>query len=432
MFWTLLKRLTWLYLILIACLLVFLLVIPQQKEKTEYRLWREQFEDIENVPERFLKCDDSPSAQVLKKLAQPIGIDLGRGSDDSDLHPTEREELRFKSLSGPEGILAKYLKTQLEKSDQGIDEFPRELSEYLQSYEKPLEVIKHHILSNKDIHWKTDFIMRYDSGPNSPGPNLSGLISLEMVLVADALKGLKAGQSQKAERCIEAVWKLNQSLRQRSEFLVRVAAQIIDRYQFGTLRKMERPSSVWMSRMEEPDYRREILSTRGTEVFIMTKWANEGNLFPKKNFLTKNMRWYQRYCVVDYSQKMREQILKCLKVDLCSLDSQSFNDFSHSLARWNLIGSFSWDNPEHILGRVAKLMIDRELTSKILQIKNGPISTDTDTLPCDMCGNLRWKLQAHSDSELRIGLEGKLTYEKNDTLDLPLDYDLYTTLVSRE
>ena len=194
-------------------------------------------------------------------------------------------------------------------------------------------------------------------------PNGLGQIRVQRILTARALAAAHAGRDEAAARALEASWSLNESLRGRPEIIPALLSIAIARFQVGILRKVNVEEDFWGKRLETPDGRTVfldadvILGVRPK--FARTWWRYVLEEYGEASWFRRAWQVLEapayRVANVEYSDLMRDE--------LSHLRDAPLSDHSPEPPAPNLYTRNSFL-------RADRLVVDAELTSKILEAKH--------------------------------------------------------------
>lgn len=393
---------------------------------------------------RFPKTEANNSAWKLRELSAKLGIYSLMGTKESTQRfPTsEKDKNAYDKI---QNALSYYLQAQLEKPNNQIDVPSEKLRRYLTSNAANLAAIRTHVINSEIPHWEID--IENNLQPTKPLPSFLSLINFHKIFLLDALEKSRLGKNKEALDMLEVSWKLNQSVRERPEFIAQLIAIMIDRQQVGVLRKIPGLPTHWQERLRHiitQGYRQSFWISLEAEVWMNSEGIKRyGLFFPSLDGTDSQLVWskvlkpltqpYDRFSAIDYAQKTRTAIAKLSKQDFCSLDPNSTNQqLQTSFAGWNYLAPIAASSLLNQRRKVDKLVIDIELTQKILQVKEiasktGSVPKQISGIESSTCGNSKWSYKISPDGTMSISLLNqpswlKEKYRSNNSLKLPLTY----------
>ncbi|MCI0447131.1 hypothetical protein L0152_28480 [bacterium] len=147
--------------VLLLLILPVILVFPalykfaRLSESNAHDNWTKTFGvPIEDITRDFPSRSDSESAVRLKQLGIKLGIEFTTPGDTDLFLPIYKDANREKLLAGNNGLLASYIRMQLQKPNATIDPPSEIVSSYLTDSNRELEAVRDHILSSPPILWR--------------------------------------------------------------------------------------------------------------------------------------------------------------------------------------------------------------------------------------------------------------------------------------
>jgi hypothetical protein len=339
------------------------------REKQVEAEWVRSFGTRQQLLDRYPKTTTNGSTQLLERLAKQLELDLTPKTADS----ITADASASRSARERRELMSRYLKSQLEKSEATIDPPPPEVRDFLADHAKDVSAIVDTLTKAEPLRWN------FDPGSlrgRQPIPDVYGLIGLQRLLLADALVTSATRNSTAASRMLDASWKLNQPLREIPDVMCQLIALAIARLQVGALRKVEVDATVWRPRLAEYDFKRSILDTQ--LLVIWPSAARHRELLEIDSRRAKPLLERLRSTFEEpngdivWSQVLEKMRLSYLHVkDSPLLDKEIWGtengsnrnaaDAIFSIQMPNLLDSFR---------RVDRLVIESELTDKILQARS--------------------------------------------------------------
>lgn len=388
--------------------------------------------ELEKFIERFPTTQANESARQLNELTANLGIGLAFKSGNRPEAAPETIE-KFEQIREE---LDRFLETELEKTTGSQSSpAPESLRSYLQSRKAEFQAIRSHLLNSELPIWERDLKRRLDI--NSPWPSMLGLLNLQKLLILDVLEKNRLGQDQAGIDSLEASWKLNQTLWDRPDLISQVIAILVAKLQAGALRKIDGLPAQWQQRAIARDYQNSMLKSLEMESWLNYGLANN----PQMGFgdkLTPLEGLYIRLSAIDISQKMRKKFAKLEFENICSFDSEAFDaEMADSIAWWNQLGQIAMPSLSGQWRKAGKMMLDWELTQKVLQAKTLAAEQGTwpETLPdldSKVCPGERWIYQINGDRSISLSFSKNLDWllAQEGSIDLPLSYSSKRSAIS--
>ncbi len=187
----------------------------------------------------FRKSGMNETARQLEELTTRLGI--------FNPMPNRLYDGQRKNFVGPFDTLdaPAYVVSQSRKPTDDIDEAPAKLQDYLKAHRADLDAL-YSLIQRSDVpRWETDIALL----SRAPAPALFYHRQLQGLIALDILERTRKGETAAAQAALEASWKINQSLRERPEFLSQMMALSVLDLQTGALRKMEHVPDTWQKRI---------------------------------------------------------------------------------------------------------------------------------------------------------------------------------------
>jgi hypothetical protein len=287
---------------------------------------------------------------------------------------------------------------------------------YLEARGRDLDAIVNFLSTRESPAWKIDVSL----GPEAPIPNLLGQIRLQKLLVAHALNRAHLGREDEAERALHASWMLNGSLRDRPDVLSQLIAIAVARLQVGLARRISVDPASWLKRFADHDYRSSLLQAVEMESIAQLRQLPTGS-----------SRW-ERASRVAFLE-LRRTFLVNLR-DLPVVDGPVGNldppflkhEFPGTLGV--MAATLPQDNLANAVRRVDHLIIDTELTERILQARMlkaslGQWPTEIPNFNVSRMTGAHWIYSVSADGRLTVSLSRDLNWEGQPGLMLPLCYE---------
>jgi hypothetical protein len=234
-----------------------------------------------------------------------------------------------------------------------------------------LDAIESLLVTGQSPEWAFDV-----SVPESDRrmPDGVGQIRFQRVLMAHVLAAAHAGHHDEAARTVEASWNLNESLRGRPEMNPSILGIAIARLEVGVLRKLDVEEGVWRKRLAALDGRARLLDSLVLNYrpeSLRTSWGaafeseSDGSWHQRAtNLLGRSM---QRLAMADYSELMCAELAPLRSAPLSDHVPAPPTPEGENPAQ--ILAAMSIPNIQNLFARADRLVVDAELTSKILEAK---------------------------------------------------------------
>jgi len=295
------------------------------------------------------------TAAVVVKRSLLLGIDFA--SRDPLKSRASKADMRALAKASP----GRWLDAQIVVADDSIDQPPKALREYLDSRREPIWSIVAALEKSPPV-WRVN-------RPEEAVPRLMPWIRLHKILLAAALVEERDGRHAEAERALEASWSLNHGFPGPNVLISRILGVAVERWQAGVLRKFQSPPQHWIARLSDDEPWRKLGGAIAAEARI-TASASEGVVPVGKGMPDVGMR--AMAAVARALPKIAPCDRDALSDDaLWALAAPAFQAESANEARAleAIYKDAIQGNISSIIRRTARLRVDRELSSKILQLR---------------------------------------------------------------
>jgi hypothetical protein len=329
--------------------------------------WTAAFGSLDDLKKKYPKRETNEAAKQVEELSKVLGFDLAPsvrtvGTMPRPLAPAEAKRGQ---------ALLDYISTQISKPEASIDAPPEELTRFLEEKRGTLEGIESLVIAGPPPMWSFE-ISRPER--DAPVPNGLGQLRLQRILLARALSAALGGRGDAASRPLEASWNLNESLRTRPETLSLLFAMAIARLQVGVLREVSVDERLWRQRLTTLDPRRPLL-----DALVLDARLNSSRNWWRDFFRNDgHSPWYkrardllaspmERVVMVEYSNLMRDELSRLRGSALSDPLPEPPTPARGSAAQ--IIASIWMPYIRSSFARADRLVVDAELTSKILEAK---------------------------------------------------------------
>ena len=336
-----------------------------RKQRQVENAWVGSFGTLQDLLKRYPKSNTNETARRLEELVKPLGLDLTPKDREVIIHePVSRDSESWKAVS-------EYLTAQLQKPEATIDPPPQEVGRFLNAHIGGLSAIEETLLNSPSPAWSFD----PTSLPNRQViPSVRVFLRLQRALLAEAL--VQAGtDNAAAERTLEASWKLNNWLRETPDLVCQLIALAIARTQVGALRKVEVDDSVWRSRLAEHDFKRSVFDTQLLDLWPRpdrSRQLEEIEYRSERSALKRlKSRFEEPYGNIVWSEALEKMRLAYLRIKASPVMGKDLWDEVHGPRKnaSDIIVSIQMPNMVDCFKRVDRLVIESELTDKILEAR---------------------------------------------------------------
>lgn len=359
---------------------------------------------------QFPKTEDNQTANRLQELTtSQLGFGLtGRTGDSWQIPESQKkayEDIRVE--------LSTYLDIQARNTTSSFDEVPPKLRDYLEKNADTLTAIRTLLLNNESPRWGTDMSWISKGEPYSL-PSYLGSVNLQRVFAIDLLYKQQQGKTKEVQETLEASWKFSQSLKNNPFLIGQLGGIILTRTQLSVMRKLDGLPTVWQQRLLEHDYRQSMLQTLTGESLSFRayyRWlmnqpatALEDSREEVGEEFTNG---YLSLGWLEWSESMQKNFLRWEAIAVYQSKAEMYkalaqeNACTWNFTNWRLtkdpIYGAELDQNIFLAGgweRAGRLMVEMELTQKILQIKEmGANARNLPNVPSVICPNAQWNYQ---------------------------------------
>jgi len=388
--------------------------VQQRERRAAARLpaaeqeWRREFGDPAKRLAEFPRVDDSVSATRLVELAGSLGIQMERPQEGK---PVPRQLSADREVAEH---VRDYLQRELTRSEDGVGPPPDALLHFFDGHGQELDAIVASLTSSEPPVWKSEASL----GPDASIPNLLGQIRLQKMLVARCLSHMHAGRQEDADRVLTAGWTLNQSLVSRVDIVSQLIGTAVARMHVGLARRLAVPGS-WRARLAGHDYRASLLRAMEVERIGTLQRLSQGS------------SRYDRATRADYLDLSRIMLVGFRDAPVGDGPLAPRFPKDGDATPGGVLVSISMPNLAESVRRADRLMVDTELTDRVLQARE--LRAKLGTWPQEIPGFAASRMpDAHwiyspaptRDGKLSISLSRELRWEGGPGLILPVSHVL--------
>ena len=209
---------------------------------------------LEEFEKKFPAVTKNAAAQELERLALALGIDWNSGSGE---RPAKGDLEAYRQAG-----FGSWIDAQLKTSDDSIAPPPPRLKELLERRQALLTRMVG-LLEREVPEW--GFNAREKSMEHS-GLLLANYAN--RVLLCAALVAERSGRHAESAEYLEASWSLSQSLVERPDILSLIIAVSLWKQQAGALRKISEPPFQWLERISSDAPRRQLVTALENDLLV--------------------------------------------------------------------------------------------------------------------------------------------------------------------
>jgi hypothetical protein len=376
------------------------------------RLSGEQEKPAENPDKRLALSKKNAAAEELESLVLSLGLDAHR-KDPSAQHPS-REDLEAYQRAG----FGPWLDAQLRAADDSIASVPPSIQSFLEKRQPTLWRVVG--LLERDVpEWD------WDPPRDLSGATLEATV-LARILTAAALVEERAGHHAQAGDLLEASWSLFRSFSGHNDQVSQLIAVALGRYQAGALRKMSEPPIQWLDRMSGDEPRRGMFD------------AMDASLLPGRRTDGESLDEIRKAQARAWSA-VTDRLRELSPCEVAKLSSEEiWKPAQDELDRWQeakgdtgpkSIFAIALPNLRAAIQRAGRLLVDRELTARVLEIqqekaasRDGQWPVKFSDLDSRVCPGSSYEYEARG-AAMAIRFKGPID-DGGATLVLPLSFEV--------
>ena len=376
---------------------------------------RPQQAKSDRVPKRTpAPSKKNAAAEDLESLVLALGLDPRSGDSSAD-HPS-REDLEAYQRAG----FGSWLEAQLKSPDDSIASAPASIQSFLERLQPTVWRVAS--LLERDIPlWETD--------PRAEPRDLANLrlaVPLTRILLAAALVEERAGRHAQAGDLLEACWSLSRSFSGQGELTSQMIAVALLKLQAGALRKMSDPAIPWLDRMsgDEP-WTRMLDSVEASPHLHVKEDATLDQILSAEarawRAVTDRLRELSP-CAV--SKLSSEEIWKPAAEEITRSIEKGTDPALRTLS------DIATPNITSAIRRAGRLLVDRELTAKVLELRQERAASRDGAWPAKffdgdsrVCPGAEYEYQTRGGA-MAIRFKGAIDDPSAPAMALPLSFEV--------
>ena len=342
-----------------------------QKDKAVQQSWAEMTGKtpdayFQAALQQFPKSGMNETAQQLEELTTRLGI--------FNPMPNRLYDGQRKNFVGPFDTLdaPAYVVSQSRKPTEDIDEVPARLQDYLKAHRADLDALYSLIQRSEVPRWETDIALL----SRAPAPAVFYHRQLQGLIALDILESTRKRETAAAQAALEASWKINQSLRERPEFLSQMVALSVLDLQTGALRKMQHVPATWQKRIGPSEWQESFWRAMRLDATVNSRDISDAAApvrSPRGLDLLINSPFgkpLRRLVGIEILEANHEALSAIRTSNFCVLSPQSaVEQLERSRSPWSLGTQYGYTNYLRAWSAWMEVMARVELTAKILQAK---------------------------------------------------------------
>ena len=355
------------------------------------------------------------AAEDLESLVVALGLDP-RGEDSSAEHPS-KEDVEAYQRAG----FGSWLEAQLKSPDDSIASVPANIQSFLERRQPTVWRVAG-LLEREVPQWEWD--------PRGDPRDLSGLrlaVPVNRILLAAALVEERAGHHSQAGDLLEAAWSLCRSFSGQANLTSQLIAMALVKFQTGALRKMSDPPIPWLDRMsgDEP-WRRMLDAVEASPLlYVRAGDAPLGQIrkAQARAWLAVTDR-LRELSPCEVSQLSSEEIWKPAAEEIALSIEAGVDPALKTLS------GIATPNITGAIRRAGRLLVDRELTAKVLELRQEKAATREGRWPGKLfdrdsrvCPGAAYEYQSQG-AGMAIRFKGGIDDPSAPAMALPLSFEV--------
>ncbi|MGC1527964.1 MAG: hypothetical protein WA783_18110 [Phormidesmis sp.] len=408
---------------------------------------RQQQQQVDAQAKHFfdqvLQYAGNDSAEQFDRLSAQLGFTPNAQYST----PAITDGLAAANFQAIDPLLTQFLQTETHKISGPLDPLPLVLQQYLQQQQTPLIKVQQHLLSSPDPQWDVNIERLTDVEYRSPG--FFNVHNVQKLLLLKVLDAHQHHQPDEMLAALEASWRLNRAIAQRSDLSSQISLSITAAQQASILRHLPDVPVYWQPRLLEQSLQQPIMKGLRFEVWL--------------RYLTSQAAWIPSFAPTDsatdnatnsatVSEKLRTTLTNRFSIQtyfqLVSVNNtQTVHRALDQLAALNVCTTPQvvaekiianthtavWNNaiplsPTVIARRwqtTGNRALALELSEYVLALKHLYPATDTwpaalPTKPSLACPGKHWRYQKANDGMITLSLNSQML----SPAAIPLSYRL--------
>lgn len=395
----------------VIVLLIGLLIVADRFLASKNKNW---MEGLAALASKYPATGVNQTALDLEDLAARIGVDMAPRGMTGRAQSSEQNRKEFEEIKQ---AMKEYVDRQLSSADDSIAPVPEKLAAFLQKHQAEVDSAYNLLRNSEPPRWDIDI----SKGPDAPIPYLPGQMFLQRVFVLDILNRMQRRDTS-VENSILTAYEMNAALNRRPEIICLNVASNIWKMHIGLLRKLPSTSLAWL--LKELDQRDAYYINIQLEAWMLGQIADQEEL--RKKYMPPNIpAFLVRFGLNDIWKTTELCLNELKKADPCGFRADEFNAL-YRPAKWNVAGSVLWYDKGESYQRVCRLLIDAEMTRKILEAKaqrteDGMWAKKIPGIERSTCQNAMWNYEVLDDGTMRLSFNKKLP-AMSGAFELPLTH----------
>jgi len=373
---------------------------------------------LKDFEKRFPPTKKNSAAEEVERLSIALGIDWAPRSKGR--HPSEEDSARYNAAG-----FNTWLDAQVTTPDESIAAAPPQMIAFLEERQAALWQLTRR-LERDTPSWN------YDSRTfSSPRADLLPTLKVQRLLLSAALCEERSARHVEAGRLLEAAWSLQQFLGGRPDLPSQMFAIAMEKSLVGALRKISEPSSGWLHRVSSARPWKALIDSYANEPLVVRAGgADEGDtvLFdPLVRGWRSIAEKLRRRGPCRAARLSADEFWKPIDDELRRAAKRGKGDRSMVSKASESISSVTYFQT---LRRGARLAVDRELTARILALRQTRAADPEGRWPVRLlgarsrvCPEALYEYQTR-DEQMMVRFKGDVTAPDPPALVLSLSFEV--------
>ena len=370
----------------------------------------------DGFPDRALTPSrKNAAAEDLEGLVLGLGLDP-RSRDSSAEHPS-KEDVEAYQRAG----FGSWLEAQLKSPDDSIASVPASIQTFLERRQPTVWRVAA-LLGREVPHWEVD--SRAEPRDLS---NVNLAVPLTRILLTAALVEERVGHHAQAGDLLEACWSLSRSLSGQSDLLSQMIAVTLLKLEAGALRKLSEPPIPWLDRMSGDEPWKGMLDAVETEPLLPARasdaWLDQVRSARARAWraVTERLR---ALSPCEVSKLSSDEIWKPAREEIARSIEMGTDPALRTLS------DIATPNITSAIRRAGSLLVDRELTAKVLELRLEKAASRDGTWPAKffdadsrVCPGAEYQYQTRGGA-MAIRFKGAIDDPPAPAMALPLSFEV--------
>lgn len=399
---------------LVPYLIFYNIVIVRESEiKKE---WNKSFTPIEKLEKFSSSSKTNKTAKWLFKFAFKNNIYQSK-------EQKQKKKPDFEILKEE---IQKYIKEQSEDNREHVESPPKEITDYLTKHRSEINSVESYLITKEPPEW---------SETDQKNHHFLIVVNLHRLFILDGFTKVTIGDMKGAEKALEASWNLLQNDRKSPILLSQLVATGLLKTEMGLIRKIKQPRDIWIERLKDQNIKALIIKAFEYDIWInYNNFVNSdifGENLSKDEYMIVKIIWrnpysklIKRFISLNILNDGMLFINRIKEIDLCKDDEVTTIGW---FSKYHIYSNIAYPIDLDSYLRMRKILVDIELTNKILEIKeikmkNKYLPEHIDGIESSSCKNITWSFKRISRGGFSIECNEDIKLEPFGKIKLPLSF----------